>query len=571
MGIKHFFYWYKNQFPEYIKSLKKDESFLDLGVKIDNLMLDMNGIYHNSAQKIYQYGNYKPQKRLLARGNYTPIQNKQNLVFKDVCESVDQIVKITKPEKKVVLCVDGVAPRSKQNQQRSRRFRSASESTSDAPFDSNSITPGTQFMDRLSKYVDWYIRKKISEDPVYRNLEIIFSDEKAPGEGEQKCVNYIRDHGDPDESYCINGLDADLIMLILGTHIPKFYIIREDMYDPSNDYFCVDVGGTREELVKQLKWKSKGKHRFSSKRVIDDFVFLCFMVGNDFLPHIPSIEIIENGIELIIEIYKEIGSYYGHITRTTEGKIRFIPDTLGKFLGTIGQHEKNNFEKKLAKKVSFFQDRMLENHARQGADGAWDLNIEEYNDDYCQSYYPDEEMEKVCHEYLEGMQWVLSYYTRGVPNWQWFFKYHYAPPASVLSRYINTFKFVKYSHSLPTSPFIQLLSVLPPKSANLIPHPLCNLLTSKNTPLKEFYPEEFEVDLAGKRKEWEGIAILPMVDLELLESLYYKYISHVKDTDIQRNIKGRTLIYNRTEEPTIFRSALGEIKKCFVQIRSIDI
>ena len=99
MGIKHFFYWYKNQFPEYIKSLKKDESFLDLGVKIDNLMLDMNGIYHNSAQKIYQYGNYKPQKRLLGRGNYTPIQNKQNLVFKDVCESVDQIVKITKPEK----------------------------------------------------------------------------------------------------------------------------------------------------------------------------------------------------------------------------------------------------------------------------------------------------------------------------------------------------------------------------------------------------------------------------------------------------------------------------------------
>ena len=38
------------------------------------------------------------------------------------------------------------------------------------------------------------------------------------------------------------------------------------------------------------------------------------MVGNDFLPHIPSIEIIEDGIELIFEIYNEICTSYGHIT-----------------------------------------------------------------------------------------------------------------------------------------------------------------------------------------------------------------------------------------------------------------
>ena len=201
MGIKHFFYWYKNEFSEYIKSLNKDNDFKSLDISIDNLMLDMNGIFHNSAQKIYQYGNYKPQKRFLNRGTTIPQQNKQLLVFKDICDSVDQLVRITKPNKRLVCCVDGVAPRSKQNQQRSRRFRSANESSSDAPFDSNSITPGTRFMDQLSQYIDWYIRKKVNEDPLYRDIEIIFSDEKAAGEGEQKCVNYIRDHGSPDESY----------------------------------------------------------------------------------------------------------------------------------------------------------------------------------------------------------------------------------------------------------------------------------------------------------------------------------------------------------------------------------
>ena len=78
------------------------------------------------------------------------------------------------------------------------------------------------------------------------------------------------------------------------------------------------------------------KFEFNSKTAVDDFIFLCFMVGNDFLPHIPSIEIIENGIELILQIYREVGASYGHITQKINGKIRFIPESLEVFLGNCG-------------------------------------------------------------------------------------------------------------------------------------------------------------------------------------------------------------------------------------------
>jgi 5'-3' exonuclease len=148
----------------------------------------------------------------------------------------------------------------------------------------------------------------------------------------------------------------------------------------------------------------------------------------------------------------------------------------------------------------------------------------------------------------------------------------YAPMSHTIAEHILSFNEIKYDKTFPLLPFQQLLCVLPPKSANLIPEPLCRLLTDEHSPLKEQCPEHFQIDLSGKRKEWEGIVILPMVDFNLVRDHYLKMLDKVDKNDLKRNTSGRSFVYEYVPDlPGSFRSYYGDIEKCRVRTKMIDL
>lgn len=333
-------------------------------------------------------------------------------MYDNVCQYVDRLVRAVRPRKLLHLAIDGVAPRAKMNQQRSRRFRAAQEAReragtevevrkaledqgmaipppSEKPWDSNVITPGTKFMIDLSEYIRFYIRKRIATDKAWKQIKIIFSDASIPGEGEHKIMAHIRQQRgqpgyNPNLVHVLHGLDADLIMLALATHEAHFYILREEVlfgrhsmeaterrreesgFALQQKLFDEAVGAEAMELPensnKPLQRLSVPilreylANEFASvmnppfageksfERLVDDIVFLCFFVGNDFLPHLPSLDIRDGALDYLFNVYRRLLPGLGGYLTDHGGKVNL--DRVDVILAEVGAIEDYVFEMK---------------------------------------------------------------------------------------------------------------------------------------------------------------------------------------------------------------------------------
>ena len=154
----------------------------------------------------------------------------------------------------------------------------------------------------------------------------MLSDSSVPGEGEHKMMDYIRnlklaEGYNPNTRHCFYGSDADLIMLSLLTHEPHFMIIREEHVvkkvkqggvqridiSRTNNLQLIHISLLREYFMleyRDLAPQMKPPMRFDLERIIDDFVFFCFFIGNDFLPSLSALDIGEGSLDHLINFYK---------------------------------------------------------------------------------------------------------------------------------------------------------------------------------------------------------------------------------------------------------------------------
>jgi 5'-3' exoribonuclease 1 len=319
MGVPKFFRWMSERYPAISQLIAENRI-----PEFDCLYLDMNGIIHNCTHNDSDSVTFRmtEDKMFIAIFNY-----------------IEHLFGKIKPKQLFFMAIDGVAPRAKMNQQRARRFRTALdterakekaiqegvEMPKEDAFDSNCITPGTDFMARLTQHLKYFVNKKVSEDADWQGVEIVLSGHEVPGEGEHKIMEYIRQakaqpEYDPNRRHCLYGLDADLIMLGLLSHDPHFCLLREEVTFgrqskgkskelEHQNFYLMHLCIVREYLeleFQELKEPGVLGFPFDMERVIDDFILMAFFVGNDFLPNLPHLHINEGALALMFGIYKVV-------------------------------------------------------------------------------------------------------------------------------------------------------------------------------------------------------------------------------------------------------------------------
>jgi 5'-3' exoribonuclease 1 len=139
-------------------------------------------------------------------------------------------------------------------------------------------------------------------------------------------------------------------------------------------------------------------------------------------------------------------------------------------------------------------------------------------------------------EYLRGVQWVANYYYDGVASWSWFYPHHFAPYASdVAANAMRPCKGYKFAKGRPFLPFQQLLGVLPAASRTLLPKAYHPLMLMDSSPLKPFYPEDFDTDLNGKKQDWEAVVLIPFIDEGILLAAMATVESKLTPDEFNRN------------------------------------
>lgn len=613
MGIARFYRWLSERYP-----LINEVIEVDNVPEFDNFYLDMNGIIHHCS-----HGNTGGRK-----------QASEDHMWLDVFKYISGLVYRIKPKKLLYLAVDGVAPRAKMNQQRSRRFRAAHDAKesrdrssqmtlsngasgdSAVGFDSNCITPGTEFMERLVYHLEFFVQKKIAEDPLWRDLEVVLSGPDVPGEGEHKIMDYIRSAKsqpdfNPNTRHCLYGLDADLIMLSLASHEPYFALLREEidfsfsrtkskenrsMVKPDK-FQLLHIGVLREYLALDFLGESLHEKGAAFDRVIDDFVMFCFLVGNDFLPHLPFSEIGEGGLNKLFGCYKELmrkNGDSGHFLAKENGQIDYanlyvfleeymvteyemVDELLTKENWKIGQTRICNSAQagptapvlppkgelyagtdSESAEVDWATVPVVQKAASRRVTRGTPISVEAAMDEYYDiklGFVDDAEAkQKLVMAYLEGLQWVYYYYYKGPPSWDWYYPYHYSPFAvdvvDVLERQYakGATLSLSFEQGKPFKPFQQLMAVLPAASGkNFLPQSLYNLMVSPRSPIRDFYPEEFQIDIDGVKVPWGGVTIITFVDEKKLVAVIDQTIRELglSASEAHRNSLGVAKLFSR--------------------------
>lgn len=491
---------------------------------------------------------------------------------------LETICKIVPNLKMVYIAMDGVPPRAKIEQQRNRRFHSICKlnrqkkinelygtETDRIPIntdiDTNMFTPGTQFMCALAEAIIQHVAKS----EYFANIKVMFSDTLQPGEGEHKILQFIKSNDNKafytnpgiNTNIIIYGLDGDLIMLALSLHMKNVYLLRETsefgqyaLNFEGRKYLYLDINNLQLALINNFKEYMGDVNVDTYDRLIDDYIFMGFMWGNDFMPKIHWFSIFEGGVEKFLSAYFQIYNHTEDFLVDTDLMVintEMLTDILyliksqeNEAVETLIMRRKrarlpvNNDMSERARQtviMDFFpmQHRDIEQEILPiDKEGKWRSR-------YYQKCFAmensDENVKMVCNYYLKTLVWNFFYYFYECPGYSWFYPFNYSPTLNDIYESLMEIKDINKllvfdKKDLPIDPQSLLLMVMPLNSKKYLAADIQRKLNEENCGLKLYFPKKCGLNVVFHRYYHECTFNMMRIDYDKIK----KFMKNVKLT-----------------------------------------
>ena len=426
-------------------------------------------------------------------------------IINQVIQEIENYVLLISPKQTVTIAFDGCAPRAKMQQQRDRRFKTYYLNKARArilkeeprKWDTANITPGTEFMKLLSTSMKAH----------FTDYNVLTD---CSGEGEHKIFEIIR-NATLDETHVIYGLDSDLIMIsMMHIELANIFLFREtpqyikqfhSSFDPTANYL-LNVSA----LSKIIEDEMGGS--------IHDYVFISLLMGNDFMPHFPALNIRTGGIVKIIDAYRLLKAQMIHVDRKTN-QITIYWNHFFQFIRLLSEREEEfiqtEFLSRSRKRVSNLE-KFQKIELLPSIDRATELFINPFKKGWEARYYSA--LGKP-NEYVNGLIWNITYYSFGCPDWNWHYPHHYPPLLKDLvlqiSREKQTINYAKVENK--NTDLEQLCMVLPKNALYLVPEEIRKQLDPA------WYVDDCCFTWAFCKYFWESHPDLPEIDIDKLKKI----------------------------------------------------
>jgi 5'-3' exoribonuclease 2 len=302
------------------------------------------------------------------------------------------------------------------------------------------------------------------------------------------------------------------------------------MRENNDDITYVSINNLKQALLNELK------HRWTfidnDKDIIESYCVMCSILGNDFIPHILSLNIKTGGVNTLIDI--TTNALKEHQTLVSNGKIN--KDCLTAIFSEIGLSEETEIIKEvfkfIHKKPSDFTLKSQEYGIKNKDELLHEIyiNNKKWRYNYYKSLFDininfDSSLISVLvASYIKGIYWTYNYYKKFDLDYEWFYPYNYPPTARDISNYLKVNDIPKIEKNGDyLKPEMQLLLILPIQSNHLLDFnkKLKNLTIDDKKGLTYLYPNDFKIQTFLKTQLHECCPVLPMINLRKIQSLEY--------------------------------------------------